>query len=146
MNKVVIGAFDAPGEVGRVTVALAEAGVPRGSIFTRAIGDAQHGPRLVGGAADIIAPLQRFGVSEQDARDYAELVRRGATLVAAVVPEDAAPETEQVMGSFFGIDLHERVGRYREAGYTGFDPAAPAFTPEQARAEREHYSIPMLEE
>jgi len=149
MNKVVIGAFDDPSEVGRVMTGLAQAGVPQGSIFTRVIG--HHGTAAgtdsaVTDAADIIAPLQRFGVSEQDARNYAEVVRRGATLVAAVVPDDAVPETEQVIGSFHGFDLHERVGRYREAGYTGFDAAAPAFTPDQARAEREQYGIAMLEE
>ena len=150
MNKVVIGAFDDPGEVGRVMAGLTQAGVPQGSIFTRVIG--HHAPAAVGtdsavtDAADIVAPLQRFGVTEEDARDYAEVVRRGATLVAAVVPDDAVPETEQVIGSFHGFNLHERVGRYREAGYTGFDPAAPAFTPDQARAEREQYGIPMLGE
>lgn len=148
MNKVVIGAFDDPSEVGRVTAGLTQAGVPQGNIFIRVIGHhaAAGTDGAVTDAADIIAPLQRFGVDEQDARNYAEVVRRGATLVAAVVPDDAVPETEQVIGSFHGFDLHERVGRYREAGYAGFDPAAPAFTPDQARAERERYGIPMLGE
>jgi len=145
MSRVVIGAFDDPAEVTQVTSALTQAGVPANGI--RVIGNHAQGAQYAGGQ-DIVTPLQRFGVSQKDARHYAEVVRRGGSLVAAMAPDErVAAQAQQVMDRFeSGVDLEDRVGRYRQAGYTDFDATAPAFTADQARAEREQYRIPIVEE
>lgn len=92
---------------------------------------------VAGGAAGgIIGALTQTGVSEDEAHVYAEGVRRGGTLVTARVPDADRGRYEGIL-SRSAIRVRERADAYRAGGWTRYDPAAPAYTAEEIRAERE---------
>lgn len=92
---------------------------------------------LAGGAAGgIIGALTQSGVSEDEAHVYAEGVRRGGTLVTARVPDADRGRYEGIL-SRSAIRVRERADAYRAGGWTRYDPAAPPYTAEEIRAERE---------
>lgn len=82
---------------------------------------------LAGGALGL---LSQAGLSGQDAHEIAECLRRGATVVAARVPEADRSRYEAILDRG-AIDVRVRVAQYRRAGWTAFDPNAPPFTTEQ---------------
>ena len=92
---------------------------------------------VAGGAAGgIIGALTQTGVSEDDAHVYAEGVRRGGTLVTAHVPDGDRGRYEGIL-SRSAIRVRERADAYRAGGWTRYDPAAPPYTAEEIRSERE---------
>jgi hypothetical protein len=92
---------------------------------------------VAGGAAGgIIGALTQTGVSEDEAHVYAEGVRRGGTLVTARVPDADRGRYEGIL-SRSAIRVRERADAYRAGGWTRYDTAAPAYTAEEIRAERE---------
>ncbi len=94
---------------------------------------------VTGGAAGgIIGALVESGTSEENAQLYAEAVRRGGAIVTAKVPNDADARYAAAMDTA-AINVAEREAAYRRGGWTGFDPKAPVYTPEQVRAERDLY-------
>jgi len=93
---------------------------------------------VAGGAAGgAVGALTQAGVSEDDAHIYAEGVRRGGTLVTARVPDADQARISAVMDSA-AVDTGVRRNAYREAGWDRFDPAAPPYTADQIRREREN--------
>lgn len=94
---------------------------------------------VAGGAAGgLIGGLTQSGVSEEDANVYAEGVRRGGTLVTARVPDADRARYEAILNRS-GVNTRERAALYQRGGWTRFDPAAPAYTEEEIRNERELY-------
>jgi hypothetical protein len=94
---------------------------------------------VAGGAAGgIVGALAGSGTSKENAELYAEAVRRGGTIVTARLPDDEAPRYTAILDGS-AIDMEKRAALYRTNGWTGFDPAAPAYTPEEIRRERETY-------
>lgn len=90
-------------------------------------------------AGGLLGALVDYGVSEDEAQVYAESVRRGSTLVSIRVPENRADEAEQIMQDHEPIDIKERGRAYREAGWTSYDPSAPAYTRREAGIERSRH-------
>lgn len=94
---------------------------------------------IAGGATGgLIGALTQSGVSEEDANIYAEGVRRGGTLVTARVPDSERTRVEAILDRN-AVDTRQRVAFYQRSGWSRFDPAAPAYTEEQIRNERELY-------
>ncbi len=94
---------------------------------------------VAGGATGgLIGALTQSGVSEEDANVYAEGVRRGGTLVTARVPDAERARFEAILDRA-SVNLRERAAFYQKSGWSRFDPAAPAYTEEQLRNERELY-------
>ncbi|CCV05641.1 conserved hypothetical protein [Mesorhizobium metallidurans STM 2683] len=92
----------------------------------------------VGGAAGgIIGALTDSGVSEGDAHVYAESVRRGGTLVTAKVDDELVASAEQILSQSRSVDLAERRRDYEAGGWTGFDPDAEAYTPDEIERDRD---------
>ncbi|MGH6877867.1 MAG: hypothetical protein ACREHV_10890 [Rhizomicrobium sp.] len=91
-----------------------------------------------GVAGGIVGALAGSGVSRENAELYAEAVRRGGAIVTARVPDDEAGRYEVILHRS-AIDMSRRAGMYRSTGWKGYDPAAPAYTAEQVRRERETY-------
>ena len=94
---------------------------------------------VAGGATGgLIGALTQSGVSEEDANVYAEGVRRGGTLVTARVPDVERARCEAILDRA-SVNLRDRAALYQKSGWSRFDPAAPAYTEEQIRNERELY-------
>lgn len=100
------------------------------------------GVGAAGGAAtgSIVGALKNAGHSEDDAHVYSEGVRRGGTLVSAKVDHARAEEAKLVLNRYNAVDAASRGEAYRNTGWTKFDDAAPVYTPEQVREERQRYS------
>jgi hypothetical protein len=96
--------------------------VATGWLAATAAGAAAGG--LAGGALGV---LSRAGVSGEEAHEIAECLRRGATLVAARVPEADRSRCEAILDRG-AIDVQVRVAAYREAGWKSFDPDGPPHT------------------
>jgi hypothetical protein len=89
-------------------------------------------------AGGIIGALVESGVSKENAEIYAEALRRGGAIVTAHVPDDEEGRIMVLMDNS-ALDPSNLRASYRRAGWEGYDPAAPAYTEEQARAERQTY-------
>jgi len=90
-------------------------------------------------AGGLIGALTDAGVPEEHAGFYAESIRRGGTLVTLCADESRAERAAQIMRENGAIDLDQRVSRWREEGWTSWDPAAPPYSPEEAERERRVY-------
>jgi hypothetical protein len=94
---------------------------------------------VAGGATGgIIGALVESGTSKENAALYAEALRRGGAVVTAKVSDDDAPKYKAIM-SRNDVDVASRADVYRKSGWKGYDPAAPAYTPDEIRRERELY-------
>jgi hypothetical protein len=90
-------------------------------------------------AGGVIGALTHVGVPEDHAQHYAEGVRRGGTLVTIDATDASAPIVTEAMNRHRAVDVSSRAAQWRERGWTGFDPRAAAFTPEEIRRERARY-------
>jgi len=97
----------------------------------------------VGGgvAGGLIGALVESGTSKENAELYAEAVRRGGAIVTARVSDDDEARYAAIMDRR-AYDVTERGKLWRDEGWTGYDPAAPVYTAEQIRRERETYHRP----
>jgi len=100
---------------------------------------------LVGGAVGaaaggLVGALTKEGVPEEDAHVYAEGVRRGGALVTARVEDGEAAAAAPILRGDQAVDLQARRASYAEEGWTGFEPDAPPFTPDEVAAERRRYA------
>ncbi len=96
----------------------------------------------VGGgvAGGLIGALVESGTSKENAELYAEAVRRGGAIVTAKVPDDEQIKYAAIMDKL-AFDVAARETAWRSAGWTGYDPNAPAYDREQVRKEREAYRL-----
>jgi hypothetical protein len=96
---------------------------------------------VAGGAAGgLIGALVESGTSKENAEIYAEALRRGGAIVTAKVPNDEVARYTAILDNS-AIDITARGARYRQSGWSGYDPAAAAYSPEQARQERDTYRL-----
>lgn len=77
---------------------------------------------VAGGA---IGALTKMGVTEEDARYYAEGVRRGGFLVTVAADDDSAEKAADIMRLHGAIDLDKQAESWREEGW--FEKTEPAF-------------------
>jgi hypothetical protein len=92
---------------------------------------------VVGSAAGgLVGALTNAGVSEEEARVYAEAVRRGGTLVSAKVADDKLMEAEEALRASPYVNVAERGAAYRASGWNGFDEAAEPYADREIEAER----------
>jgi hypothetical protein len=97
------------------------------------------GAVAVGAAGGIVGALTHGGVSKEDAEIYAEGVRRGGTLVTARVTDGDSARYEAIM-DISAVNIRNRGTAYRTTGWNRFDTAAPPYSADQVRKEREIYS------
>jgi hypothetical protein len=120
-----IGLLAIPG-LGPVVAAGWLASMAVGAVVGGAVGAAAGG---------LVGALTKEGVPERDAEVYAEGVRRGGVLVSAKVDNTHRHAAGVILGR--AIDVRLRQDDYERAGWTGFDPYAPAYTPDQVIIERQ---------
>ncbi len=98
------------------------------------------GAVAVGATGGIIGALVESGASKENAELYAEALRRGGAIVTAKVPDKDEAKYAAIMDEF-AFYIAAREADYRKAGWTGYDPSAPAYSVEQVRKEREIYRM-----
>lgn len=108
--------------------------VAAGWLIATAVG-VGTGAAVGAGAGALIGALTQAGLPEEEAEVYVEGVRRGGTLVSAHVPSDSRARYEAVMDRS-AVNIAERSETYRSSGWSGFDPEAAPYTPDEIRKER----------
>ena len=96
------------------------------------------GAAVGGTAGGILGALTQAGTPEEDARMYAEGVRRGGTLVSARVPDRDRSRFEVVLDRS-AVNIRERGAAWRKSGWQTFDPNASPYSADQIRKERQLY-------
>lgn len=91
-----------------------------------------------GATGGVIGALTQTGASPEEAEVYAESLRRGGALVSVQADEADRARVTAIMDRS-AVDVRDRGAAYRKTGWTRFDPAAPPYTAEQVRREREAY-------
>lgn len=97
----------------------------RGPI-TDELRDAAHLP-----AGGLVDALTRRGLAQDDAHAYAEGVRRGDHLILAEVDPALVGKAQDILQRHGPIDTRARAAGWRERGWTGIAPGAPAYTAEE---------------
>lgn len=156
-DNTVVGVFDDYSTAERVSQDLTNAGIPRNSIDvksnfrTGAAGRSYESGEHEGGISGFFRRL--FGSDEPEAGHYDEALRRGNSVVCVTAAPDQIDRAVEIMNAAGAVDIDRHVEQYRGAGYEGYDPNAPAYSYDEAKAERERLrgseeggSIPVIEE
>src|SRR6185312_16034633 len=106
-----------------------------GWLLATAVG-ALAGAAVGGAAGGLLGALANAGVPEAEAHVYAEGVRRGGTVVTARIDEARADAANAILRSANGVDVDARRLDYMKEGWQGFDPDAPAYTPDELETNR----------
>lgn len=78
---------------------------------------------IAGGATGgIVGSLTDVGVTEEQAGNFAEGVRRGGSLVTVMTDETLSSRAKDIMNRHHPIDVNERAAQWRSTGWTGFNP------------------------
>ena len=82
-----------------------------------------------------------FGSDDKEqAGNYSEAVRRGSTVVTVTVADQSRVEqAHSILAAAGGVDIDKRSESWRQEGYSGFDPLAQPYQPDQIAAERSRY-------
>jgi uncharacterized protein (TIGR02271 family) len=72
-------------------------------------------------AGGLVGALTNMGVPEEEARYYAEGVRRGGTLVTVNCPDGASTErAASIMRRHGAVDINERAEQWKQQGWSGY--------------------------
>jgi hypothetical protein len=74
-----------------------------------------------GAVGAIVGALTDHGVSDKDAHLYAEGLKRGGTLITAVVPEDHVAAMTEICKKHGAIDIEDRVAPWNAEGWVSFE-------------------------
>ncbi len=156
-EKTVIGVFDNYQTAESAAQELQNQGIARQSIQvqsnfrTGAAGrsaDAEENPE--GGISGFFHRLFG-GESNEYSGHYAETVRRGNAVVTVTTPPEQVDRVVNILNSAGAVDIDRHIERYRQTGYERYDANAPAYTHDEAVAERERFreegsALPVVEE
>ncbi len=167
MATTLVGIFDDYNTAQQVAQELVERGFNQADINITA-NDAKQGSTHYGGGTDatyntagstfsdrisnFFGNLFGSDVDESDRGIYAESVRRGSTLVTVRAKDQMVDTAVGIMNRHGAVDIDWRAAQYQASGYTSFDAAAPAYTADQVRQERDtltnqgEVTIPVVEE
>lgn len=72
----------------------------------------------------LVGGLVGMGIPEEEAKYYAEGLRRGGVLLLLRTDESREQEAIRIMNLYNPVDLGNRVGEWQASGWTGFDESA----------------------
>jgi len=90
-------------------------------------------------AGGLIGSLTELGISDEDAKNYAEAVRRGGALLVVRTEDFKADRAEEIIRGQGAFDIEERVEQWRESGWEGFNPRARPYSLDEIERERAQY-------
>jgi uncharacterized membrane protein len=80
----------------------------------------------------IVASLMDLGIPEEDAHTYAESLKRGSALVSVNAYDVDADRAVHILQTHNPIDIDRQVAKWREEGWSGFDPKVPPYNDDKA--------------
>ena len=156
-ERTIVAVFDDYSTAERAAQQLTDAGIPRSSIEvesnfrTGAAGRTYDSEEHGGGISGFFKRL--FGSEDTDAGHYREALRRGNAVVCVTMRREQADRAVEILNAAEAVDIDRRVEHYRKAGYERYDENAPAYSYEEAAADRDRFresgeggSVPVIEE
>lgn len=137
MAKTIVALYQTYAQAQEVVADLEAAGF--GQDHVQVTSNEMKGGPYAADAGDLPDSLTDHGVPDDEADFYAEGVRRGSSLVVVRVADADADRAYDVMTKHESIDYDRQSSDYRSSGFAGYDRTAPAFTADEAAAERERY-------
>jgi len=104
------------------------------------IAAALTGAGIGAAAGGLIGALTESGVPEEDAKYYAEGVRRGDVLVTVRAGRELSSTISDILDRHNAVDVDDRVQNWRSRGWSGYSTDANPYTDEELRNERRYYS------
>ncbi len=152
MNNTVAAIFDSYGDAQSAMNALFSEGFTRAEVKLspaeettearqQALREQAAAPKEGWGIGDFFRSLFGGDQHSDDAGMYSEAVRRGGYLLSVdAATEEQAERAADVLGRFNPVDLNERAGQWRSAGWTGYQSGSAVYTAEESRNERAGYN------
>lgn len=112
--------------------------VAAGWLASTAVG-ALAGAAAGGATGGLLGALKDAGHTDDDAQVYAEGVRRGGSLVSVRTDDRRAADVERVLAHHAGVDAAHRGEAYRQDGWSGYSPDAPAYSADEIARERSRF-------
>jgi Sec-independent protein translocase protein TatA len=103
------------------------------------IAAALTGAGIGAAAGGLIGALTESGIPENEAKYYAEGVRRGDVLVTVKTDEARADRVCDVLDRHDAVDVDDRVQNWKTRGWSGWDSSAEPYTSEDLQKERSYY-------
>lgn len=83
-------------------------------------------------AGGIIGALVGLGIPEDEAKYYAEGVRRGGALLVVHCRDEQVEDVEDILEEYHPLDIEEAAREWAAGGWE-HDPKAPPYTPDRVR-------------
>lgn len=149
-ENTVVGVYDSFNEAENAVQALLSSGFSRSNVQLKPEKDAE-GTTGVGTSSDTGVPqggIKGFfyslfgGDADAGHHDvYAESVRRGSYVVTATVQsEDEVDRAADVMSRYDAVDIDERIGHWKQQGWSAYDESAPRYSRDEIEKERAAYA------
>lgn len=87
----------------------------------------------------LIGALTESGVPEEEAKHYAEGVRRGDVLVTIRSESGRADQVCDILDRNHAVNVDDRVSDWKERGWSGYNNDANPYSEDELRREREYY-------
>lgn len=84
----------------------------------------------------LLGALVDMGIPEETAHYYAEGVRRGGALVTVRTADTTADQVVEVLNDHNPVDINQRAEKWRNAGWTRFDPQSEPMEMQRTPATR----------
>lgn len=103
------------------------------------IAAALTGAGIGAAAGGLVGALTESGIPEDEARYYAEGVRRGDVLLTVKSDSGRADRVCDILDRHNAIDVDDRVSNWKNRGWSGYREDVQPLTAEELRREREYY-------
>ncbi|HYI92028.1 MAG TPA: hypothetical protein VEX68_00660 [Bryobacteraceae bacterium] len=103
------------------------------------IAAALTGAGIGAAAGGLIGALTESGIPEEDAKYYAEGVRRGDVLVTVHTDESQAERVCDVLDRHDAVDVDDRVQNWKSRGWSGWSETNTPYSPTDLMSERGYY-------
>jgi uncharacterized protein (TIGR02271 family) len=126
--------YDTRGAAETARDQLIELGVAEDAMSIRGVdgGETAASSTIAGEDRGFWASLSDLFMPVEDRHTYAEGLKRGGYLLSARVPDGLQEAAADILEASDPIDLDQRSETWRQAGWTGYDPATAANAPARA--------------
>ncbi len=90
-------------------------------------------------AGSLVGVMGEHGIPEEDAKTYAEGVRRGNVLVSVHASGDRANRAAEVMDGHNAVNINDRVTAWRKRGWVDYDSNAAPLSEAELKREQDYY-------